>query len=120
VRDSGGDGNIDTKRGRNLQSLHPKVSLLYAPLSIFVNLKNHWYLLSNMVKRNLNQRYNKALLGYVWTLLEPALLAGVYYILFIIIADYKDQNLSDANSIGCYRLEPVCKGTERYCCITIQ
>ncbi len=45
-----------------------------------------------MVKRNLNQRYNKALLGYVWTLLEPALLAAVYYILFIIIADYEDKN----------------------------
>jgi len=44
-----------------------------------------------MVKRNLNQKYNMAILGYVWTLLEPALLALVYYILFIIIADYENK-----------------------------
>lgn len=86
------DGYSVTQRGENLKDLHPRVPFWYAPIQIIVNLSNHWYLLSNMVKRNLNQRYNKALLGYIWTLLEPALLAAVYYILFIIIADYEDKN----------------------------
>ena len=87
-----GKADLDTTRGDNLRNLHPKISPFAAPFILFSNLKRDWYLLSNMVNRNLNQKYNKALLGYVWTLLEPALLALVYYILFIIIADYEDRN----------------------------
>lgn len=80
------------ERSTSLGDLHPKVPLLSAPFQIQRNLSKHRYLLNNMVKRNLSQRYNKALLGYLWTLLEPALLALVYYILFVIIADYEDRS----------------------------
>ncbi|MBP51984.1 MAG: hypothetical protein CMI27_02445 [Opitutae bacterium] len=83
---------LDDVRSPLLKDLHPKVPLLSAPFAIQKNLSKHRYLLGNMVKRNLNQRYDKALLGYLWTLLEPALLALVYYVLFVIIADYEDQS----------------------------
>lgn len=75
-----------------LKDLHPKIPLLSAPFQLQRNLSKHRYLLNNMVKRNLSQRYNKALLGYFWTLLEPALLASVYYVLFVIIANYEDRS----------------------------
>lgn len=80
------------ERSPSLENLHPKVSVFSAPLHIRKNLSKHRYLLDNMVSRNLNQRYDKALLGYLWTFLEPALLALVYYILFIIIANYDDKS----------------------------
>jgi len=86
------DSDSSVARGNNLKDLHPEIKPIKMPFVLISNLKKNWYLLSNMVKRNLNQRYNKAILGYVWTLLEPALLAFVYYILFIIIADYDDKN----------------------------
>lgn len=80
------------ERSPSLKDLHPKVPILSSPFQLPKNLSKHRYLLRNMVKRNLNQRYNKALLGYLWTLLEPALLASVYYVLFVIIANYEDES----------------------------
>ena len=62
------------ERSPSLENLHPKVSVLSAPLHIRKNLSKNRYLLDNMVSRNLNQRYDKALLGYLWTLLERLLL----------------------------------------------
>lgn len=80
------------ERSTSLKDLHPKILLLSSPFQIQKNLSKHHYLLKNMVNRNLNQRYNKALLGYLWTLLEPALLASVYYVLFVIIANHDDKS----------------------------
>ena len=80
------------ERSQSLKDLHPKVALLSSAFQIQKNLSKNRYLLKNMVNRNLNQRYNNALLGYLWTLLEPALLALVYYVLFVIIAAYEDKS----------------------------
>ena len=82
----------ESERNPSLMPLHPPVSFYSAPFHTISNLSKNRYLLNNMVKRNLNQRYDKALLGYLWTLLEPALLASIYYVLFIIIANYEDQS----------------------------
>lgn len=75
-----------------LVPFHTKVSALTAPFKLFSNLSSRRYLLKNLVKRDLNQKYNNAFLGYIWTLLEPALLASVYYVLFIIIAKNSEPN----------------------------
>tara|TARA_B110000881_G_scaffold184956_1_gene172950 strand:+ start:180 stop:1064 length:885 start_codon:yes stop_codon:yes gene_type:complete len=83
---------LTDERGPSLKNLHPQVPMFSSPFQIQKNLSKHRYLLKNMVNRNLNQRYNKALLGYLWTLLEPALLASVYYVLFVIIANYEDKS----------------------------
>jgi len=81
----------DTKK-YSLRPFHSNVSAFSAPFKLLSNLFSNQYLLRNLVKRDLNQKYNKALLGYVWTLLEPALLASVYYVLFIIIANHSEAN----------------------------
>ena len=83
---------LESERSPSLMPLHPTVSFFSAPFQMIKNLSKNRYLLNNMVNRNLNQRYDKALLGYFWTLLEPALLAAVYYILFVIIANYEDPS----------------------------
>lgn len=38
-----------------------------------------------LVRRDLRLRYHSSVLGYLWTLIEPLLLAGAYYFVFIIL-----------------------------------
>lgn len=85
--------NDSLESGRaNLSPIQEKTNFHKAPFTLISNLKKNRYLLQNIVKRNLNQKYGKAKLGYIWTVLEPALLAAVYYVLFIIIADHAEKN----------------------------
>ena len=91
VREGSAVASSKIERGAQLRDMHPNIPLLRSPIRLISNLKSNHYLLKNMVKRNLNQRYNRAILGYLWTLLEPALLALVYYVLFIIIANYQEE-----------------------------
>ncbi len=76
----------------NLRPFYQKESFIKSPFKLISNLITYKYLVRNLVNRDLNQKYNNALLGYVWTLLEPALLASVYYVLFIIIAKHSEPN----------------------------
>ena len=56
-----------------------------APLALLTIAGRHRFVLSNLVRREVRGRYRNAALGYGWTVLEPALLAVVYWFLFIII-----------------------------------
>ncbi len=40
-----------------------------------------------MVRRDLRIRYARSALGYLWTILDPLSMAGVYYVVFVIIFD---------------------------------
>ena len=48
-------------------------------------------MVQNLVRREIRGRYRNAMLGYAWTVLEPALLASVYYFLFIMLAGNPDK-----------------------------
>ena len=56
-------------------------------LSIAVH---HRFVLSNLVRREVRGRCRNAALGYGWTVLEPALLAVVYWFLFTMISGNTD------------------------------
>ena len=75
-----------------LRPMHPDFSIFRSPFTLLASVSANLYLVKNLVRRDLNQQYKNAVLGYVWTLLEPALLASVYYILFIIIANHSEPN----------------------------
>tara|TARA_B100001248_G_C27338924_1_gene435255 strand:+ start:210 stop:1061 length:852 start_codon:yes stop_codon:yes gene_type:complete len=62
-----------------------------APLSNFVVLFKHRFLVRNLVRKEIRGKYRNALLGYTWTVLEPAMLAAVYYFLFIMLAGNADK-----------------------------
>jgi ABC-type polysaccharide/polyol phosphate export permease len=83
---------VDNSEKSNLRPFYQKESFIKSPFKLISNLITYKYLVRNLVKRDLNQKYNNAILGYVWTLLEPALLASVYYVLFIIIADHSEPS----------------------------
>jgi ABC-2 type transport system permease protein len=69
-----------------LRDQNPVVPFLSGPFHCLQTLFSDWYLISNLVKKDLRARYKKAALGYGWTFLEPFLLSAVYYALFTILA----------------------------------
>ena len=45
----------------------------------------HRRILGTLVRRDLKIRYGRSVLGYVWTLIDPLAMAGVYYLVFGVI-----------------------------------
>lgn len=52
---------------------------------------SHRFLIRNLVRREIRGKYRNAVLGYAWTVLEPLLLASVYYFLFVMLAGNPDE-----------------------------
>jgi ABC-2 type transport system permease protein len=69
-----------------LREQNPTLPLLAGPFQMLNTLCRDWYLIRNLVRKDLRARYNNAALGYGWTFIEPFLLSAVYYALFTIIA----------------------------------
>ena len=42
-------------------------------------------ILSTLVRRDLRVRYSRSILGYVWTVLDPLLMAAVYFVVFTFV-----------------------------------
>jgi len=61
-------------------------------LTIWKNIREHHYLISNFIQRDLRLKYRNSLLGYFWSLLEPLMLSGVYFVLFVIIKGSPEPN----------------------------
>ena len=62
-----------------------------APFTNITVLFKYRFLLRNLVRREIRGKYRNAMLGYTWTVLEPAMLASVYYFLFIMLAGNADE-----------------------------
>lgn len=45
----------------------------------------HRRILDTLVRRDLKIRYGRSVLGYVWTLVDPLAMAGVYYLVFGVV-----------------------------------
>ena len=71
--------------------IHPEPSLLGSPSRFLYNVKKNRGLIYNFIRRDVRIKYRNSLLGYIWTILQPLLLAGVYYFVFTIIADQREE-----------------------------
>ena len=69
-----------------LREQNPEISFFAGPVACIQTMFNDWYLIRNLVKKDLRARYKRAALGYGWTFIEPFLLSAVYYALFTILA----------------------------------
>jgi len=69
------------KRGESRKAFITNITTLF----------KHRFLVQNLVRREIRGRYRNAMLGYAWTVIEPALLASVYYFLFIMLAGNPDK-----------------------------
>lgn len=51
-------------------------------ISRIARIYGHRRILLTLVQRDLKVRYGRSVLGYVWTLIDPLAMAGVYYLVF--------------------------------------
>ena len=77
-----------------LEEPNPTVPFFKGPRIFISTLFSDWYLIRNMVRRDLKGRYSRASIGFGWIFLEPLLLSAVYYVLFTMIADRPEPNYS--------------------------
>ena len=74
-----------------LRRIGKKTNPLLAPLSTLSEIMKNRFLVRNLVRREVRGRYRNAGLGYAWAIIEPALLALVYWFLFIMLSGNPDE-----------------------------
>ena len=74
-----------------LRRIGKKTNPLLAPLSTLSEIRKNRFLVRNLVRREVRGRYRNAGLGYAWAIIEPALLALVYWFLFIMLSGNPDE-----------------------------
>ncbi|MEE3242923.1 MAG: ABC transporter permease, partial [Candidatus Thermoplasmatota archaeon] len=79
-------------QGKELVEINKAKGFLLGPWLMWLNIRKHHYLISNFIQRDLRLKYRNSLLGYFWSLLEPLMLSGVYFVLFVIIKGNPEPN----------------------------
>tara|TARA_B100000609_G_scaffold129865_1_gene103505 strand:- start:4126 stop:4980 length:855 start_codon:yes stop_codon:yes gene_type:complete len=74
-----------------LKRIGEKSNPVLAPAHTLSEIKNNRFLVRNLVRREVRGRYRNAGLGYAWAIIEPALLALVYWFLFIMLSGNPDK-----------------------------
>ena len=74
-----------------LEVIHPEPSLFGSPTRFIQNVMGNKNLIFNFIRRDVRIKYRNSILGYIWTVLQPLLLAGVYYFVFTIIASETEE-----------------------------
>ncbi|MDP6200472.1 MAG: ABC transporter permease, partial [Candidatus Poseidonia sp.] len=74
-----------------LRRIGTKSNPMFAPLHTLTEVRKNRFLIRNLVRREVRGRYRNAALGYAWTVIEPALLASVYWFLFIMLSGNPDK-----------------------------
>ena len=74
-----------------LRPIGVKSNPLLAPIHTLTEVRTNRFLVRNLIRREVRGRYRNAALGYAWAVLEPALLASVYWFLFIMLSGNPDK-----------------------------
>ena len=72
---------------------HSLTPFLSGPFVMYRNVKQNRNLLWNMISRDFKVNYHGHFLGYFWSLLEPLLLTGIFYLVFVILREEADSLL---------------------------
>ena len=70
-----------------LREINPSAPFISGPVTVIRNMLRRRRIVYNFIKRDIRLKYRNSSFGYFWSLLEPLLLSGVYFILFSIITD---------------------------------
>ena len=74
-----------------LRDIHPQHALIKGPMVLFNNIRDNKNMLNNFIQKDIRVMYRNSFLGYIWTVLQPLLLSGVYYFLFTILAGNPEE-----------------------------
>ena len=74
-----------------LRQIGVKSNPLFAPIHTLTEIRTNRFLVRNLIRREVRGQYRNASLGYAWAVLEPALLASVYWFLFIMLSGNPDK-----------------------------
>ena len=74
-----------------LEDVGVRPNALLAPITVIQDVVENRFLVRNLIRREVRGRYRNAMLGYGWTIIEPALLAAVYWFLFIMLSGNPDR-----------------------------
>ena len=80
--------------------LQPTPSFLYGPIQMYSNIWKKRNLVKNMISRDFKVNYHGHFLGYLWSLLEPLALTGIFFMVFIILRGGSDTLLPLKIMIG--------------------
>ena len=58
---------------------------LNSPIVMARNIRENKQLLFHFVSRDMKLKYHGSVLGYGWTIIEPLVMTGVFYLLFAIL-----------------------------------
>ena len=74
-----------------LMDSYPKQTSIQNLKSFFTNLFENRTLLRNFVARDFKNTYHGHFLGYVWSMLEPLILTGIFYVMLVILRNDPDN-----------------------------
>lgn len=89
-----------TDDGEQLHPMWQNYSLWAAPITVIKENFQHRELIQRLIRRDLDSRFRAPLLGYLWTIIEPLLLALVYSFVFGIIVGRSDPHYPAIVMIG--------------------
>jgi lipopolysaccharide transport system permease protein len=81
----------DITHTSELVEINPRVPFLAGPRQMWRNAIAHRHLITNTVQRDVRLKYRDSIFGYVWSFLEPLMLTGVYFLLYVILAGKPDS-----------------------------
>jgi lipopolysaccharide transport system permease protein len=79
--------------GGSVLELQANIPTLHAPVIMLSNIRKNRNLLKNLISRDFKVNYHGHILGYFWSMLEPLLLTGIFYLVFVILRQSADSLL---------------------------
>lgn len=71
----------------------PRVTIFNSTILLIKNLFTNRNLLNNLVRRDFKNTYHGHFLGYGWSLLEPLIFTGIFYMIIVVLRGSSDDIL---------------------------
>ena len=71
----------------------PKLTIFNSTYLLLSNLFSNRNLLNNLIRRDFKNTYHGHILGYAWSLLEPLIFTGIFYLIIVVLRGSSDDVL---------------------------
>ena len=74
-------------------NVKPKMTVFNSTQVMLKNLFSNRNLLNNLIRRDFKNTYHGHILGYAWSLLEPLIFTGIFYLIIVVLRGSSDDVL---------------------------